>query len=228
MDKYIAILCILTLFSTPILAQGFVWGPKGGLSLAQQSTKGYQRDILTAWHGDMYIESLSEEDKYALFASIGYHQRGSAFRTQSFIGQNGSRIPARTRKSVYDNAVLQLGGKQKFYLGPWSKWYFGVALRGEYNLSVELAPEVYPSTLEDRVTKFVYGVTANIGVEHMFTDLVGVLLEFNVMPDFSDQLIIPAQPAFGNPNRIIPENRVRNVTYEITLGFRFLRKVIYE
>ncbi len=225
MDKYIAILVLLLLPGSIISAQGFAWGPKGGLSLAQQSTRGYQRDVLFAYHGALYMESLSEEDKYALFGQIGYHQRGSAIRTPAFTNMNGNRIPARTRKSIFGNVAFQLGGKQKFDLGLWSKWYFGVALRGEYNLSVEL-PDIY-ETLEDQVTKFVYGVTASIGMEYMFSELVGGLIEFSVHPDFSDQIIIPAQRAINNPNQIIPENRVRNVTYEITLGFRFLRKVIY-
>ena len=228
MVKYIAILIIvLPTFST-VAAQGFAWGPKGGLSLGQQSVKGYSRDILFAYHGALYLEQLSEEDKYALFAQIGFHQRGSAIRTPAFTNINGTRIPSRTRKSVYGNAVLQLGGKQKFYMGEDTKWYFGVAIRGEYNLSVDLPNDLYTNpNLEDRTTKFVYGVTAGIGLQHMFSRLAGVILEFNVHPDFSDQIIIPAQRSIDNPNRIIPESRVRNVTYEISLGFRFLREVIY-
>jgi len=207
------------------IGQGFAWGPKGGLSLGQQSEQSYQKDILLAYHGALYMESLSEEDKYALFAQIGYHQRGSALRTQRFI-VNGNIIPARTRKSTFNNIVLQLGGKQKFPLGDFSKFYFGVALRGEYNVSTDLSL-IYRNQ-EDLVTKFVYGATASVGLQRMFSELVGVIVEFNVHPDFSDQIIVPAQRSFPDQTRIIPETRIRNITYELSLGFRFLRKVIYE
>ncbi len=208
-----------------VSAQGFAFGPKGGISLGNQNLGGYERDVLFAYHGAFYIESLTEENKNALFAQLGYHMRGSALRIPRHVNNIGQEIPSRTEKSKFGNLALYLGGKQKFDLGMDSKWFFDFAIRGEYNIMVEL-PTVYRN-LEDRVNKFVYGVSAGVGTEFMFSELVGGLFEFHVHPDISEQIIIPAQQSVTNPNRIIPEKQIRNITYELTLGLRFLRKIIY-
>jgi hypothetical protein len=225
MDKYIVIFIILVLNVDVSVGQGFAFGPKGGLSIGQQNFSGYQRDALFAYHGALYIESLTEENKNALFAQIGYHIRGSALRIPRYTNINGQVVQARTQKSTFENLALYLGGKQKFDLGLNSKWYFDFALRGEYNLSIEL-PGIY-SNIEDQVNKFVYGVSVGIGAEFMFSELVGALVEFNAHPDISDQIVVPAQRSINNPNVILPEQRVRNVSYELTVGFRFLRKIEY-
>ena len=184
-----------------VFSQGFAFGPKGGLSIGQQNFSGYQRDALFAYHGALYIESLSDENKNALFAQLGYHIRGSALRIPRHTNINGQDVPARTQKSKFGNLALYVGGKQKFDLGLDNKWYFDFALRGEYNLSIEL-PSIY-SNLEDQVNKFVYGVSVGIGAEFMFSELVGALIEFNAHPDISDQITIPAQRSITNPNTTI-------------------------
>ena len=225
MYKYILIFtCFLTISST-VIAQGFAFGPKGGLSLGQQNLGGYERDILFAYHGAFYIESLTEENKNALFAQLGYHIRGSALRIPRHVNNNGQEIPVRTEKSEFGNIALMIGGKQKFDLGLDSKWYFDFALRGEYNITTNLPP-IY-ANLEDQVNKFVYGLSAGIGAEKMFSELVGALIEFRIHPDVSNQIYIPAQQSVTNPNRIIPDRDIRNISYELTVGFRFLRKIVY-
>lgn len=225
MYKYIVIFVFGILCTDSLLAQGFVWGPKGGFTLAGQNFTGYQRDLLSTWHGSLFIENLTEENKYGLYAQIGYHNRGSAIRTQRFVNMNGQTVGPRSFRSEFGNIALQLGGKQKFDLGVETKWYFGVGLRGEYNVNVSI-PEIYPN-IENLTKKFVYGANAMIGIEYMFDRLAGVVVEFNVAPDFSDQIIVPAQRSVTNPNRIIPEQKIRNISYEISLGFRLVREVIY-
>lgn len=225
MYKYILIFTVLFFGADLASGQGFVWGPKGGLSLASQNFSGFQRDLLSTWHGSLFIENLTEENKYALYAQVGYHNRGSAIRSQRFVNSNGQVVGPRTFRSEFGNIALQLGGKQKFDLGVNTQWYFGVGLRGEYNIKVEL-PEIYRN-IEDLTNSFVYGVNAMVGIEYMFDRLAGVMIEFNIAPDFSDQIYIPAQQSVFNPNQILPEQRIRNITYEITVGFRLVREIIY-
>ncbi|MCB0375601.1 MAG: hypothetical protein KDD04_06755, partial [Sinomicrobium sp.] len=69
------------------------------------------------------------------------------------------------------------------------------------------------------------------GIDLPVADLIGILLEFSVNPDLSYQYIQPAvgnviDPYTGN-NRTIEERRIRNLTFEVTLGFRFLHLVEY-
>lgn len=225
MDKYIAIFVVLVWNVSIATGQGFAFGPKGGLSIGQQNFSGYQRDALFAYHGALFIESLSEANKNALFAQLGYHVRGSAVRIPRHTNINGQDVAARTQKSEFGNLALYLGGKQKFDLGLDKKWYFDFALRGEFNLSTRL-PTIY-ANLTDQVNKFVYGVSVGIGAEFMFSELIGAIIEFNAHPDISDQITIPAQRSIFNPNTIIREQRIRNISYELTVGFRFLRKIEY-
>ena len=222
MDKYIAIFIIITLNASFLFGQGFVFGPKGGLSIGQQSIEQSQRDLLFAYHGALYIETLSEENKNALYGQLGYHVRGSAINIRSFINNNGQNVSARQQKFKYGNLSLQAGAKQKFNLGLDAKWYFGFGVRGEYNLHIEL-PTLYENQ-ESQVNKLLYGVTASIGAEFMFSELVGGLVEFSVHPDLSDQIFLPG---VSNGNINIRSKRVRNVSFELSVGLRFLRKVIY-
>ncbi len=68
-------------------------------------------------------------------------------------------------------------------------------------------------------------------MEFSFSEFIGASLEFTVNPDFSLQYRQPAIPNVRDPwsgqNTTIPERRIRNMTFELTAGFRFLRKVQY-
>jgi len=63
---------------------------------------------------------------------------------------------------------------------------------------------------------------------------VGMTLEFTVNPDFSNQYnqpqidnVIDPNPNSIRPTFTIPERQIRNLTFEVTAGFRFLRIVEY-
>ena len=76
-----------------------------------------------------------------------------------------------------------------------------------------------------------YGVTLGGGFEFPFSDLVGGMLEFTVNPDFSYQYKQPQIPNVYDPytgqTRALGERLIRNVTFEMTLGIRFMRIVEY-
>ena len=61
--------------------------------------------------------------------------------------------------------------------------------------------------------------------------MIGMMLEFTVNPDFSIQYQQPPIPnvldTYTNQTITIPERRIRNLTFEVTVGFRFLRRIEY-
>ena len=225
MSKYILILfsglCLLDFSS---IAQGSAYVFKGGLSIASQNYEGYQREALIASHVCVSIESLDDEDKYALYAQAGYHTRGSAIRVPTFTNNQGEVQGSRTFDWRFNNISLALGARQKFGKSPNLRWYYGVALRGEYNVKTSIN-DFFPQ-LADLTNNFVYGVSASVGTEYMFSELVGGVLELSVHPDLSNQITVPAQRSVGSlPAQ--PERRVRNLTIELSLGIRLLHLITY-
>jgi len=243
MKKTILLIAALFVIHEQTSAQGYYFGIKGGLSLGVQSWNGFERDPLLAYHGILFIESLSEGNRFSLFAQAGYHQRGSAFRNQLFSNLlNGGFTRAPATEFIFNNASLILGGKQKYDFSAKTKVYYMFGIRGDYTVSTnlgkyelfnELNPgfAIYPFNTYEFIRRINYGLTIGGGFEFEFSEYVGGVLEFTVNPDFSDQYRQPPIPnvtdPYTNEQRTLPERRIRNLTFEVSLGFRFLREVIY-
>ena len=227
--------------------QGFAFGVKGGLSVGFQKWgidgQGSQRDPLMAYHGIAYIESAPEDNAFAVFAQGGYHVRGGAVRTRTRtvrdIAGNLRDLPGRSDRYEFRNVSLAFGGKQKKDFGNGdSKVYYFMGLRGDYTINTNLfiyetfnnsfAP-YYP--VDGFVQKFNYGVIVGGGFEFPITDLIGMLVEVSINPDFSKQYRQPPIPNVTNPYNSmlvnLPSRELSNTTLEITLGFRFLNKIEY-
>lgn len=216
---------------------GFAFGIKGGISAGFQKWNGFERDPLFKYHGIAYIESIAEDSPFGMFLQAGYHARGSAIRNQNasniFNGQV-YRIP--TREFLFNNLALTVGFKNKLDLSGTTAYYL-LGLRGEYTISTNLDEynsinSVYPIyPFPARVRKLNYGVTIGGGFEWMFSDLVGGIAELTVNPDFSRQYEQAAIPnvisPFNGETRTIPERIIRNITVELTVGIRLLRRVEY-
>lgn len=225
MRKYILIFILCAVLCPLLLGQGSAFHIKGGLTIAQQNYNAYNRQALLGFHGAVSIESLSIENKNALYAQIGYHQRGSRQRLSSYVNVNGQSVPSRSFDWTFNNIGLTLGAKQKFGSTEMVKWFYGAGIRGEYTVKHHI--DVIFVSLDDLVNKFVYGVSASVGSELMFSELVGAVIELSVHPDLSNQIYIPAQRSITNPNQIIAEKRVRNLSIELSIGLRLLRVVTY-
>lgn len=229
------ILCFSLVFvsSNESNAQGgFYFGPKGGMVLGFQNWNNFQRDPLFAYCGDVFIESLDPNRKGSLFASIGYHVRGSAVRV---INNNaGFRYSQGFR---FNNLSLMVGAKKKFRkTGNWDSFYH-IGIRGEYNLGTDFGERganlqtagFFP--FEELTNKFTYGISGGAGVEYFMSEFVSPFVEFTISPDLSFQY---KQGAIGNVTNpytgqatTLPEREIRNLSIELTVGFKFLRKVIY-
>lgn len=223
-----------------IEAQSYAFGLKGGSTTGFQSWNNYDRDPLFSYHMIAFIESAPEGNEFAVFAQAGYHVKGSAIRNQNFfnpINGNITRPPA--TKFNFNNASLTLGGKQKYDLGVNSKMYYLFGLRGDYTISTNfdqyeaintaLQSLFYPD--DAFVRRWNYGATVGGGLEFPLSDYVSALVELTVNPDFSRQYFQPPIPNVPDPftgqNRTLRETEIRNTTFEITVGFRFLHEIEY-
>lgn len=225
--------------------QSYAFGLKGGLTIGTQKwDNSFQRDPLFRQHVIAFIESAEENEPFALFAQGGYHVKGSSIRTYRSVYTlpDGKlvEVPALSTPFVFNNASVTVGAKQKFDFTGAKKLYYMLGIRGDYTVSTNLRPDdlsyylspIYP--FEEYVNKFNYGATVGGGVELPFTDLVGMVLEFTINPDFTKQYNQPLIPNVINPNPFggtnvidIPERQITNVTFELTLGFRFVNKIVY-
>ncbi len=229
MLKNILILAICLFTINSAFSQSFWFGPKGVLSFNVQNWNGFERDPYLSINGDIFIETHDEYSRGSLYAQLGFHTRGSSTRV-NFLSGN-----AATQSFQFDNLVLEIGAKQKLTSKTNSGPYYMVGVRGEYTLGSNLSEYVvfqsayYP--VEDFIRKYNYGVTVGGGWDFEFSELIGGLIELTVNPDLSNQYEQQAIPNVVNPFNLqtvtLQERKVRNLTFEIKFGLRFMRKVEY-
>ncbi|MFK7937132.1 MAG: hypothetical protein AB8G22_26695 [Saprospiraceae bacterium] len=243
MKKLLLVLSGLLIGMTTLMAQGSsAFGVKGGLSIGVQDWNDLQQDPLFGYHGAVYIETYEEEEPFAIFAQLGYHQRGSALRNRQFFNiNNGQPFRLDATNFQFNNIALILGGKRKYPYGTgFNQVYYLLGIRGEYTFSTNLeeyrafnernpTASIYP--FPEGVRRLNYGVTVGGGFEFMFQELVGGFVELSIHPDFSRQY---EQPPLGNiidpytgQTRALPERLIRNLSFELSVGIRLIRKVEY-
>ena len=126
-----------------------------------QQWNGFSRDPLFKYHVDGYIESWQEENKYSLFAGLGYHVRGGTIRTRAWYDPDLMQEFSGGKTNMeFNNIVLTLGGKQKFPIGLDSRVYYMIAIRGEYSVSSNF--DGYMASYEGLENKFVFGIHKTI------------------------------------------------------------------
>ena len=225
---YLVAIALFITYALP--AQSFWFGPKVGPSIGLQKWNQFDQDPLFAFHGALFIESHDPDSPGSVYAQLGYHTRGSAIRV---ININNSVTFSNSFK--FNNLSLSLGAKRR--LGSSGKFrpYYHLGVRLEYTLNTNLkeyerfGSPIYP--IELFVHKFNYGVNIGGGFETKFSDLIGGSIEITVSPDFSKQYEQPAIPnvivPWNNQSVTISARDIRNISLEISLALRFLRKVEY-
>ena len=227
--------------TTTYSQSSFAFGVKGGLSIGQQSWNSnatYNNSLLFKYHGAAFIETLGRDTTSVLYAQLGYHVRGSAFRFQNSSGYDVSgnpiNIAAYTQEFQFNNVSLQIGAKRRGVLGS-EHAYYSIGLRAEYTVSTNLqlpplyVAYAYSSPVANFVNKFNYGVSVAGGYEFPFSELVGGFVELSVHPDISKQYFRPPFTAYDPFQRVnvdVPQQDIRNISIELSIGFRFLRKVV--
>ncbi|MEM1215464.1 MAG: hypothetical protein AAGJ82_07260 [Bacteroidota bacterium] len=252
--RNIALLVVLSFCFTPLTAQdyGGTWfGLKGGMTLGTQQWNSFDQNPLVAYHGIFSIEGVAAEQQFSLFAQLGYHVKGSSIRRRLFGNafNPGSFVTVPPRRFMFQNISLVLGGKQVIKRIETADVYYLFGIRGDYTVDTNLDEydrfiqanpnfagiyplDVYysPTTLVG-VRRINYGITLGGGLNFPLSEYIEGVVEFTVNPDFSLQYEQPEIPnvldPFTNQTRSIPERRIRNLTFEVTVGCRFLRKVEY-
>jgi len=206
----------------------FKFGPTMGI----QQWNSFDRGPLFGYHADVQIENISETDARTLYASLGYHQRGSANRIV-FTTVDNRRIQ-NTTKFIFNNAVLTAGGKQIYSLQN-MQGHVSLAVRGEVNINTSFGddnelvrnnPQLLLTYPQDAfVNRFLYGIDIGAGIDFPLSPTLDGLVEIRVSPDLSRQYFQPPfngfDPLTGN-NRNYPERRINNISFELSFGIRFI------
>jgi hypothetical protein len=236
---------LLTAANLSVKAQGTVYALKGGLAVGNQSFNNgptTSNGLLFKPYGDFLIESAPADNSGVMYFQVGYHPRGHAkrFPSGAYINSQGQQqaFESFSQEFIFHNVGLTVGFKKRNILNNPNAYYI-LGLRGEYTVADNLATasgggiySLYNPT-SDFVNKFVYGLTLGGGYEFPFSELTGGFIEFSVHPDIGRQYFQPAlqvnfrDPFSGQTITSIPEQSIRNLSFEITIGFRFLRKIEY-
>jgi len=241
MEKKLLFLLFAIFFISSLNAQSYAFGVKGGLTLGLQKWDNFEQDPLFKYHGIAFIESAPEENRFAIFAQLGYHVKGSAIRNRNVINRvNGNVFRLSTREFQFRNISLTVGAKQKYDFND-KKIYYMLGFRGDFTATTNLGEyaafnERFPASAlypwEAFVRKINYGVTVGGGMEVPFSDYISGVIELTVNPDFSRQYrqlsggILVFDPRTGN-NVALRDRLIVNNTFEITLGLRFLHVIEY-
>jgi len=228
-------LILICLWSVRSDAQTYIFGPKLGPIVGLQQWNGIQRDVLFSGHAALFIESYEEDNPSSLFAQIGLHQRGSAERGL-VIDRSVGDVFRRSLTYKFNNVSLLLGAKRLLNMESNAKPFYTIGVRAEYTVSTNL--DRYEGTIFQTyfpsnffVNKFNYGVSAGGGFQYQFGDLVGGAIELMISPDISKQYeqfpIDVIDPRNVGSSRTLPQQDVRNLTIEIGISLRLLRKVEY-
>jgi hypothetical protein len=209
--------------------QGTVYSILGGVTMSTQTVSGFEKDPFFRFHVKGYMESSSEISPNALYASLGYHTKGSAVNSAAYYDPISGTEQARQSNSMeFHNLSLGFGVKQRKEVGM-NFLSYGFGVRGDFNLSTDFGSLF--AGLEGRENNFTYGLDFTVGFEFPLSELVSTTIELGFSPDLSEQIYIPYQDTGYNYDNgspvIIPESSIKNIVFEARAGFRFWRKVIY-
>lgn len=211
-------------------SQSFWFGPKAGPSMSFQRWNDFNPNPLIAYGVDVFAESYSEASTSSLYAQLGYHVRGSSLRAFTWQGESIG-----TQGFKFNNIVLELGAKKIIQTSSNFIPYYCIGARVEYTTTTNLrdynrfGSPFYPS--DQFVNKFIYGATIGGGFEWSdYSDLYRPFIEITFNPDFGNQYYQGPIPnvidQFGM-TRTLGERAIRNLSLEIKIGVKFLRKVEY-
>jgi hypothetical protein len=211
-------------------SQSFWFGPKGGFNVATQQGGSIGVQPMLGYNVGFFVESYDENNETgALYASLGLHQRGRS-TNRFFSSFQNIFVPSVSYR--YNNLSLEVGAKKFFK----EKLFYKVGVRGEYTAFTNLEEAnsriiSVNSPFPQFVRPVLAGMTLGGGYQFQIGDLYGISIEANIMPDFFNQYTSPEIPNVSHPitgqNVTVRAQEIRNSTLEVTVAFRFLRKVIY-
>jgi hypothetical protein len=223
---------------------GYLFGIKGGPSLGNQEWSGLETELLLAYHGALYYETIPSQGRFSFFGQLGYHIRGSKISRRRGITFNGGQVTLPADDFQFQNISLGLGAKSVVSYTRLADLYYVLGLRVDYNLDTNLDKYDqlsssfgnafrlnYPFESPDFINEVTYGATFGGGALIPISDKMSGFIEITAHPDFNFQYNQPAienviDPLAGIP-RTISARQIRNFTVEISFGLRFMRKWNY-
>ena len=231
MNKSIRGICFfIGVLCAPFMAasQGTVYSIFAGPTMSTQTINGYEKDPFFRLHVLGRIESSSEISPNSVYASLGYHIKGSAVNTPAYVDDIGQEYEAHSSAIEFHNLSLSVGVKQRREVGQYFLSY-GLGLRGDFNLKTEYGD--FFQGLQGTENKFTYGLNFDVGWEFPLSELVSTVVEVGFYPDLKEQIYIPFQDTgyeYENGQPVtIAESYITNIVFEARVGFRFWNKVVY-
>lgn len=227
MRRIFIILILGCLVFTDIQAQDNAYGIIGGMTLGTQKWNGFDRDPLITWNGRAFYESILT-DKLSVIGELGLHNRGSGILSQ-YIIPGTSNLQSNYSKMVFRNLSLMAAAKQVYSLKENTEAFVKLGLRLEYTIADTF--EIFEQYAE-AIRPFNYGVTFGGGFHFGPKDgPIQFILDAQVSPDFSQQLFAPQAliyNRFTQQYQTFSEQKVTNLSFEISLGIRWVNKYYYE
>jgi hypothetical protein len=235
MKQFLLFLCLLPVGFTHAQEQskinGTAFGLKSGLTIATQNWNGQEREAMFTYNVSAMIEVLNGRRTSFLFG-LGYTPKGSAFIIPTFFDPNLNQMVQRRRENiVFNNLGMLLAAKSVYDVGGKIGLYYLAGLRAEYTLNYDLGM-FRGSGFENGVRRFNYGFTVGGGAQMQLGKKFQTFLEFTINPDLSRQVFLAPglyYNIYTGQNQGFAEQSVRNLSIEITLGFKFIKyKEVYE
>lgn len=211
---------LLFIVSLPCLQAQTSYVLKAGSGVNLQIHTTGKSNPLIGGSFDVGVLSLEEDISAALYATIGYHLRGSSRRYTNIFNIS--------ERYLYHNVVAEVGVMK--YLNLDSEdfvAYYLIGVQGEVSIANNLGNQQSGGTINSSllsnefVKRFIYGLSIGAGVEkEYFGKKFG--LELNVSPNLSSQYDQPFAISYEHPiygNVTIPPRRIRNVAIELKLVY---------
>ena len=220
---------------------GYLFGIKGGLSLGNQDWSNLETELLPAYHGAVYYETIPAGGRFSFYGQLGYHVRGSKISRRRAFTFGGERVTLPADDFQFHNISLGVGGKSVVKYARLADLYYTLGLRVEYSLSNNLGKydaltnttaagfrNNYPIDSPDFVNSFVYGASFGGGALFPIGETKSGFIEITAQPDLAFQYeqgpLNNVIDPFSSGNRSISARMIRNFTIEVSVGIRFLRK----
>lgn len=238
MYKYLLFFAFFSI-KTAVIAQEYpkeynAYGIKGGMTMGFQKWNSNENSdvlFLPLGNGSIFTEMYAG-GRGSLCFEFGYHERGSGIIQQAQqyndpVSGQVINFPAQTLQRKFSNIVFQPAFKQIYDMGSGWGGYYMLGARVEYTIKDSI-PFLYNSVVPVNLglNRFNYGITVGGGFEHRLgTSPMMMQVELQAQPDFSAQIQSPALPYYNiytRTNDIYPAQKVNNITFELTLGFKFV------
>lgn len=223
MKKILSLLVLGILIFTDAKTQDNAYGALGGLTLGTQKWNGFDRDPLLTWNGRFFYESLLNE-RLSVVGEVGLHNRGSGILAQYIVSGTG-KLETNYSKMVFRNVSVLGAAKQVYEVKENIEAYMKLGIRVEYTVADTF--DIFEEYSE-AIRPFNYGVTFGGGFHFGPKDgPLQFILDAQVSPDFSQQLYAPSANIWNRYTQqfqTFPEQKVTNLSIEITLGIRFVNK----